>query len=223
MRVALCYRGHYYREHLAYGPGQGSNFFLIYKNHVENVFNCFDKPDVYFHTYPTNSPADDELVELLNPVQYKLDSQPSREIRHSVICVNNMVDERNYDLIINLRFDLSFRKKITDFAIDYDKFNFLWKEGGYSPRKPLAYHRYSDLMWIFSSKYRKVLSDSYLSPCYNNLHRETLNRIRKDGHTIYYCMINHIDESEINIISSEKYPSMCDIPNPYVMINRSYE
>ena len=66
--------------------------------------------------------------------------------------------------MINTRFDLHFKKKITEFEIDYSKFNFLWKE--YNRRCPrinkthISY-RCSDLLWAFNPKYTDLFSESY--------------------------------------------------------------
>ena len=63
----------------------------------------------------------------------------------------NFYDFCNYDIIVNLRFDLKFNKPITSFNIDYDKFNFVWLE-------PTNYNqngniRVCDLMFVFPTKF----------------------------------------------------------------------
>lgn len=233
MRVALCYRGHFYRETKNLQEsfrGDGNSYFLNFANHRENLIDCYEDVDIFFHTYHprniSNDMSPDDLVEklkhLTKPKNYKIDTDDNKNIRYSILEVNKLFNKTDYDFVINTRFDLHFKKKITEFEIDYNKFNFLWKE--YNKRCPRISkthitYRCSDLMWAFNSKYTDVFSESY-GEMYDKMFGR--KNPKRDGHTILKCMndLMNIDEY-VNIISERDYLSGMQIQNPYVDINRN--
>lgn len=223
MRVALCYRGHFYREKLHNNcngrTGEGSSFFLNYENNKSNLIDCYDDVDVFFHTYSANEELNDKLITTLNPKKYEIETNEHSEIRHSILKVNEMFNSDDYDLIINTRFDLHFKKKITEFNLDVDKFNFLWREN-VKKQKLLPSYRCSDLLWVFHPRYKKEFEYSYGS-CYDKFFGN-INPMR-DGHTILKCLSERISvDTEINFVTHKRYTSSNKITNPFLLLNRSF-
>ena len=128
MKIAVCYRGHYYRKGGAYISEQlGSNFSLCYENHKEKLFSYLDDYDVFFHTYSHTQTSDEKLVETLQPKKCIIDEEVHPKISYSIGQASSLVSDE-YDFIINLRFDLLFLKPFSDFNVEYNKFNFMFRE-----------------------------------------------------------------------------------------------
>lgn len=233
MKVALCYRGHYFRIEGKGRRSKSSSFFLNYQNHKTNIIDCFENVDVYFHTYTPkehcNSYLDveqskSELISLLNPVQYKIESEDTIEIRHSIVEVNKMYNQSDYDLVINTRFDLRFKHKITEFDIDSNKFNFLWREEYKSRRHVHAFDinfRCSDLLWVFNPKFQTQFNNSFGSEMDDFFGEHNMVR---DGHSQLYFLSKQIcEQTDVNFMVKEYYLSGMQKPNPHIDINRSYQ
>ena len=223
MKVALCYRGHYYREYLHKNSNKknnlGSSFFLNYENHKSNILDCFENVDVYIHTYSVNADLDKSLIDLVKPTCYMIDKQLKQEIRHSIIQVNKMYNENDYDFIINTRFDLQFKQKITNFNLDFNKFNFLWRER-VKKKKLLPDFRCSDLLWAFHPKYKKNFEDAY-GDRYDKFFGN-INPMR-DGHTILKLLTDVISIDEVNFTTNIRYTSDLSVCNPFLTINRAFK
>lgn len=227
MKVALCYRGHYYRERTCHkgseNRNQGSSFFYNYENHKSHLISCYDDIDIFFHTYSVNEELDNKLISALNAKKYQIERSVNYEMRHSILKVNAMFDYTDYDLVINTRFDLHYKKKIIDFNINPEKINFLWKEDvpmWKRRRDILAEERTSDLMWIFDAKYTKIFSVAY-----SDIYDEVMGDVnpRRDGHTLYYTLAKKMKlEGITNIISEERFLSGMQKPNPYLHLNRRF-
>lgn len=211
MKTAICYRGHYYRE-----EPHGSNFFLNLDNNKQMVWDCFSDYDIFLHTYSVNQQLDKKLIDLVNPTAYKIENDESTEIRKSILKVNSMMTDE-YDFIINLRFDLQFNVSFVDLNIEYNKFNFLWRE-----RKPMWRKKgaTSDFLFAYHTKFREKFEDSY-GPLYDEMLKK--NNSRRDGHLIYNTLKTIVNENEINFLIKEYVQSgKADrTNNKYITLNRN--
>ena len=229
MKIAVCYRGDYYRETIhtwvkADEPRKridekkwGGNFFCNYKNHLQNLFDHFSQYDVFFHTYSNGPEFDKKLVDRLNPVDYKIENKRHPKISHSVIETLRLVDANQYDFIVNLRFDLWFLKPIIDFNVDFDKFNYTWR----GPRIWWKRRRFTDdLMFTMSAMYKTDFIKSVIK-------RD--RRCRKKGsvHLTYDALENLIGEHNLNFMVDGNFDSFNEkdeLPkNGHLMINRNYD
>lgn len=208
MKVALCYRGHYYRT-----KAKGSNFFLCYENHQQMLFNHLPNSDVYFHSHSTGIKNDNNLIELLRPIKYSF--QKTEFISDSFIESNNQIDNLNeYDLILNLRFDLLFQVPITEFDIDSSKFNFTWEEKKHY-RKSLGYRKVTDLMFAMNPRYVNDFNNACVDSRFSG-------GIRGTGHHLYPELCQSIGEENINFMLKENYDSNTDGKNnKHLIINRN--
>ena len=234
MKIAVCYRGHYFRKGGAYIPEQlGSDFSLCYENHNEKLFSYLDNYDVFFHTYSHTQTSDEKLVETLQPKKYTIDKEVHPSQTSSLVS-----DE--YDFIINLRFDLLFLKPFSDFNIEHNKFNFMFREtdglGGWrkvrrkkkqiknaiNSKFKLSEFEFekddikiSDLIFFYDKKF----NNNFISSL------ETTIDVDKGGpgHYILPELKYSIGKDHINSILSEFHSSSGNTQNGYVVINREIE
>lgn len=122
MKIAIIYRGYYYREDVK----KQSNFFDYIDNH-KTQFHSFADADLFFETHPTNCELDKKLVNSLNWKAYNFNDSTKNCIE-SIMNSLKIFPFHGYDFIIITRFDLFFNSSFSDFNVDYDKFNFLWRE-----------------------------------------------------------------------------------------------
>ena len=154
MKVAICYRGHYIREIVRDKKKQFKgthriNFFENLKNHQKMLLNSFDNSEIFLHTYKADTENDKKLIKNLAPTKYIIDNYTGNYVNTSIMRVNELIEEpKKFDYIINLRFDLVFKKKITSEHLVPNKFNFLFKD----VEKFWNLHkRVSDLFFSFDS------------------------------------------------------------------------
>ena len=209
MKVAICYRGQYFRD-----KAKGSNFFLCYENHSKMLFDHFPNNDVYFHTHSTDIKKDNNLKEVLRPRRYSFDK--TEFISDSFIETNNQIENADeYDLILNLRFDLLFQVPITEFDIDASKFNFTWEERKHY-RISLGYRKVTDLMFAMNPMYIEAFNNACIDSRFSG-------GIRGTGHHLYPELCNTIGEDNINFMLKEHYDSNTDGKNnKHLMINRKW-
>lgn len=208
MKTAICYRGHYYRT-----GGKGSNFFLCHENHKRMLLDYYPNSDIFFHSHSVNLNLDSKLVDLLKPKKYSF--KKTTYISDSFIETNNQIDlDENYDMILNLRFDLMFQRPILDFFIDSSKFNFTWEERKHY-RVSLGYHKVTDLMFAMNPKYINHFNNACIDSRFNG-------GIRGTGHHLYPFLCESIGEENINFMVNDHYDSNTDGKNnKYLLINRS--
>lgn len=228
MKIAVCYRGDYYREtihtwilcketrDLVKTWGYGSNFFCNYKNHLQNLFDYLPTDyDVFLHTYSNGENLDKRLIERLKPKEYLIEKEKNPRISHSIIKTMELVDDQKYDFILNIRFDLWFLKSIPTFNIDFNKFNYPWKEEGWKRRRVT-----SDLMFALPIMYKNNFIESIKK-------RDHLCRKKGSVHLTYPALEERIGETNINFMVEGYYSSFNEkdeIPeNGHLMINRNYD
>lgn len=145
MKIAIVYRGDYIRKKFKY------NFLKSnIDNHKEMVLKYFPNCDLFFSTTPSDEIYNQELTHCFEWKNFNFTTSNTC-VYDSIKSSLNFYDFCDYDIIVNLRFDLKFNKPITSFNIDYDKFNFVWLE-------PTNYNqngniRVCDLMFVFPTKF----------------------------------------------------------------------
>jgi hypothetical protein len=207
MNIALVYRGFYKRD-----KGKTNNFNLeIFKNHLDSINSLGIKNiDIYIHTYSVNDYEDKKLLSLFlnyNLIKYVFEKEIKEKISYSIINSLELVD-KNYDLIINTRFDVYFIKYLSNWSINCNKFNLAFKD-----RKVLwiKHKKVSDLIYIFPPKYNNILISA--------LKKSQDYRSHGPGHFIYKHL--NINENEINFMIDGFFLSNTDILlNNYIYIKR---
>ena len=102
---------------------------LTKDNLKTNLIDCFKDTDdvsVYLTTY--KHPTNQEVFDFYQPKKLLLlDYEGSRQRTTYAQGLRNVLDE-DLDFIIIGRFDIIFKQKITDLNIDFNKFNFIFRE-----------------------------------------------------------------------------------------------
>lgn len=240
-KVAIVYRGHYYR------PGsKPSNAFNCLHNHAENIHSLIPEKDIYLHTYTGKD--DTKLIDMLKPVNYiiqseppgvrnKIDFKPYSSRVNTLIQANKLFDAKDYDYILNLRFDLQVNAPVYMWPLDPVKFNTLHPERSWSNWH--AERKSSDLIYFYPAS----MHDDYTQSV-KELHRlENRAKLRYGGynnresrpvgwsHWITKHMEHKIGLDNIHIMYPVPYYSgkgpdawLQGRPcNPMVHINRKFE
>ena len=166
--------------------------------------------DIYIHTYSVNEYEDKKLLSIFsnyNLKKYNFEKKISEKISYSIINSLELVD-KDYDLIINTRFDVYFIKYLNDWSINYNNINLAFKDikGCWVKQKKV-----SDLIYIFPKKYTNILISA--------LKKSQDFRPHGPGHFIYKHL--NINENEINFMIDGFFSSNTDIePNNYIYIKR---
>ncbi|WP_248804406.1 hypothetical protein, partial [Escherichia coli] len=92
-------------------------------NIKETLIGAFANPTIYFTTYQHEVLPD--VIDFYKPKHVQLVDYHSSDQRRTLWKSLNQVVEEDLDFIIIGRFDIQFKKKITEFNIDYTKFNFI--------------------------------------------------------------------------------------------------
>jgi hypothetical protein len=228
-KVAIVYRGHFYREDpkiLRLGkPDVNSNFFLNYENNKQVLFNNFNEPDIFFHTYCAGKEKNEKLVEYLKPKKYMIERfKPRRyDLTNSIIKGAKLYNADDYDLIINTRFDLIYKNHIWRFDLQFDKFNFLYPEPYkfWSKNKAVC-----DLMYVYHAKYNEAFIDAIpdaRNRFASHKPKEYKRKKRAALHFLYESL--NIADDEKNFLIKKHFHSNTSIrvarKNPFVLINRN--
>ena len=149
----------------------------------------------YFCTYPFNDDdIEKEFMETVQPrrVHY-CKYKDSMQYTTKSALFQTFEDDGDLDVIIWTRTDIHFKVPITEMDIQYDKFNFLFKEKGY---------------WDDG---RKFTTDNFhvwnhrLTPLVKQAMMDTI-ALRCDRHThaIHRFIVKYMKESEYHFISPDK-------------------
>jgi len=218
MRIAVCYRGHFRRTYVTEDDIKYDiNFFKNVNNHKTKLLNHFDDVDIYFNTYESDFHAENiDLLNELKPVNHIFNKNPKEKISDAIFDVNKMVNPSNYDFIFNMRFDLVFLHDFLDWNLDFNKFNFLFRD---HVRPWERDKKVSDLFFAFNSKFHNAFQESINSGV-----------IRKDkmgsAHFIYNGLLdNEIQECDINFLVEgyhSSYVKYNESKNRFISLNRGY-
>jgi hypothetical protein len=177
-------------------------------NIKNNVINCWDyEPKIYLTTYQHESTFD--LLKDYTPTKYLF--LPFQNSDQRLTYKNSLIELLNedIDLIISIRFDIQFTNALSSYKIDFDKFNFLFKESGGWWQA----HKFTcDNLFIFPKKYLRATIDS-IQEFYDHPVRN-----HSDLHPLYSHIVPKINEENINFIFDETYSST---HNPFYKLLRN--
>ena len=136
LKIAVCLIGISFMD-----TGKRRNWELCYKN----ILNTFKNVDYYLTTYG----SDKQLLKVYAPKKYQfLDFKTSTQRKTYIKALQQVEDP---DFIITTRFDIHFHKKLSEMNLDYDKFNFLFKEKNTWDQ----YNFVTDNFFAFPAKYKQ--------------------------------------------------------------------
>jgi hypothetical protein len=163
---------------------------LTSDNITDTVINSWntDNINVYLTTYDNNDNT--ELLEYYKPKKHKLLEYEGSDQRLTYIKSLELLLDEDIDFIVSTRFDIYFKQKLSNLNINFDKFNFLFKEVGWSHENFVT-----DNLFMFPKKY---LNDFMIT--INNEYENPKRIDCSDLHNIYN-RLSYLD-TNLNIISN---------------------
>ena len=148
-------------------------------------------PDIFFHTYDAGIQRNEQLLNELNPKNYQIERFKKRrhDLTNSIAKSARLYNSDDYDLIINTRFDLVYKNYIYVFDLQFDKFNFLYREPYkfWSKNKAVC-----DLMYVYNAKYNDAFIDALKNDARNRFasHKPKEYKRKKRGmHYTFYMRV----------------------------------
>lgn len=195
MKIAIVFTG------ISYGHGRDfKHCFNNIKHNIIKPIQSSNDTSIYITTY--KSEVVEELNDYYSPKKSLfLEFKDSHQVLTYKKSIEQLIDE-DIDFIICTRFDIHFKKKISDINIDYTKFNVLFKELGHW--KWWSKNKFtSDNLFAFPKKYLSsfinVLDDIYRRPARANCN---------DLHHVFYRMRKIIGKKNTHIIFNK--PALSD-------------
>lgn len=171
MRIGISLAGVSYTT-----SGKKRDFRKTYENFFETVFNplaATHDVSVYTTTYPHE--LQDELLTAYKPKKHQFIPFEGSHPRSTLIHGLCLVEEEELDFLICTRFDIKFNQKVTDWNIDYTKFNFFFKE-----KSMWDSHKFvTDTLFAFPHSMLYDLTDAMQALC-------------SDGHYAPHTFMHHI-------------------------------
>lgn len=122
MKIGIVFRGITTGD----SPTQKKDWTLARDNIKENLISAFQNPSIYFTTY--EHPVLPEVIQFYRPNAIQIVDYKASDQRKTLLCALKQVADQDLDFIIIARFDMEFKRKITEFNINYNKFNFIFRE-----------------------------------------------------------------------------------------------
>jgi len=161
----------------------------------DKVINCWPSTfdiSVYITTYPHSELK--ELINFYSPKKHQILDYETSDQRITYAKSLEMLIGEDIDLIVSTRFDIDFVYPLSEYPINFNKFNFLFKEGGGWWES----HQFtSDNLFIFPKKYLLSLIQSVYS-----LHSNPV-RPQTDLHPTYSRLIPLIGKENTNFLSKK--------------------
>lgn len=216
--IAVAFRGAYHRLSGRNGHRRWSNqdnldhdhYCSDYFQDADNIDRAIIAPlreagnnvSIYFHTYSSldDPTLDEKLVTNLGPRRHTISNTTLPKIVDSFIEVLDLVGkDDDIDYIVLLRFDVRYKRRITELNIDWDKSNFAFREfdcGKLFPAVAGQYRKASDLFYVLPILHRLSMiqalrMSSYLSPA-----------TRGPGHWAWDPLAKLLGYSNMSMISS---------------------
>jgi len=122
MKIGIVFRG------ITSGksPTQKKDWTLAKDNIKENLIGCFPSSRIYFTTY--SHEVLPQVVDFYKPIDVKLIDYNSSDQRKTLFESLKHIADKEVDFIFVVRFDMIYKKKISEFNINYNKFNFIFRE-----------------------------------------------------------------------------------------------
>jgi len=171
-----------------------------FRKTCDNFYDTLYDPLAVSHTVPvytTTYPHElqDELLETYQPTKSQFipfaGSYPRSTFMHG-LC---LVEDEALDILICTRFDIHFNQKIIDLNVDYEKFNFLFKEKvTWDSNKFVC-----DNFFVIPFKYLYSLADAI-----ENLQSDGLYPPHTFMHHIYDYIVTEVGEKNVHFIAGDE-------------------
>lgn len=208
MRIAIAFFG------ILHGKGGKTGCERDFRHCWPNIEEMVVKPyrdlghdvKLYFSSYPfENEQIEKEFRDMVKPdkiVYSKLEG--SNAFTSKVALFQTFMDDISVDYIIYTRVDMHWMKPFIHTKIDYDRFNFLFKEKGWWES-----HMYAcDNLYVFPRYMSRIVLQSMLED-----HASPAQSIHK--HELPRFLMRHINPDQINFMTEEH--QLSDMNNFYTL------
>lgn len=164
----------------------------------EKIIDCWGDNEVKTYLTTYDNPTINDLISFYKPTKLTLIPYKGSDQQTTYIQSLKELLEEDLDIIISTRFDIDFTKKLSEHNIEFDKFNFFFKEAnGW-----WEFHKFTnDALFIFNKKYLKQFIQSVeefnLKPYRPPNH--------KDLHPTYRYLVPKIGEENTHFILTTQH------------------
>ncbi len=160
----------------------------------ERVIDCWvgHNVSVYLTTYKHDDT--ENLLSFYKPKKHLFLDYEGSDQRITYAKSLELLNNEDIDLVVATRFDINFYKKLNDYIIQYDKFNFLCREGDGWWESDLFTN---DNLFIFPNSYREIMID-VIYDLYFKPHRG-----QTDLHPLYSRLTPIIGVDNTNFLSNQ--------------------
>lgn len=163
-------------------------------NIISNVINCWENDEVVTSVTTYSSITTNELLDFYKPMKYCLLKYESSDQRLTYVhSLTNWINS-DVDMIVSTRYDIHFYNKISNYGIDLEKMNFLFRERGWWDGHLFV----TDNLFIFPKKYLPWVIDS-LYEMITVPYRANCS----DLHAMYRNMSSRVGQENLNILFEE--------------------
>lgn len=175
------------------------------KNNIkENVIDCWgEDTKVYITTY--HHDTIDTLMEFYNPSKRIILDINAPDSHQQLTYIQSLKLMRNedIDIVVSTRFDIEFKRKLSSYTtIDYEKFNFLFKEGRWWSSNEFV----TDNLFIFPKRYIDSAVNAIMY-MYMNPERKYNGIATTDLHPMYKVIRSMIGIDNTHFITNDEAPS----------------
>lgn len=186
MRTCIVLRGENLRNHR--GLTSALDYIDNWRKTIFDVIEC----DIVFITYP--SIILDELIEKLSPIYIRIEGYNSQETNANAAINWISQNKNNYDRFVLLRFDIMYRKKITDWPCWNNHGIILVNKDVHYPTMRF----YADIVFIIDKEWVDHFKDAFVAKgkhtcCLHHIGKylEEMNVPMYLMYQDYYHMTNH--------------------------------
>ncbi len=186
---------------------QGHDVKIYITTYNHNDFPNMIRAYKNFDGYGVEHPADSIKI----PVKYQIieDLNTPRLLTQKI--GHEFLRNEDLDIIVDTRFEVIFNKNITDYRIDYNKFNVLFKEKNAWDKQLTC-----DMLFI----YPYYMLEDYISLCEEN-HRNLPLGYGGDMHNFYYRIKEKRGEDSVNFMTDDICYSFNDKTNYHYHVIRT--
>jgi hypothetical protein len=178
---------------ITYGDVRDRNWKNTKDNLMSTIINCWGDNEVKMYLTTYDNPTINDLVSFYTPTKLTLIPYEGSDQRTTYIKSLKELLEEDLDVIISTRFDIEFNKPLSENNIDFNKFNFFFKEAnGWWERHLFT----NDALFIFNKKYLNDFIDSVVEFDTNPYRPPN----HKDLHPTYRYLVPKIGEENTHFI-----------------------
>ncbi len=183
---------------ITYGDSRERNWQNTKDSIMDKIISCWGNNEIKTYLTTYDNPTIDSLISFYKPTKLTLIPYQGSDQRTTYIKSLEELNEEDLDVIISTRFDIDFTKKLSEHNINFDKFNFFFREAnGWWERHMFT----NDALFIFNKRFLKDFIDSIVEFDRNPYRPPN----HKDLHPTYRYLIPKIGIENSNFILNSQH------------------